>query len=107
MSVHWNNEELARKFNVDSEMLKPNTCILGYPAVTLDVEDLNEQGHMPPAKWAGLCKQSQNMRFFGKENPTEEDCKKVNILEHVHKRSSSNIYLAYYRRCASKCEQFA
>lgn len=34
--VYWNNEELANICGCESELLKPNALILGYPVITAD-----------------------------------------------------------------------
>lgn len=80
MSVHWNEEWLAELIGADSEMLKINNTILAYPATSIS--------KMPPNTEAFASKitkyqQTHNERFFGNDNPSEEQIEKLNTVNYI------------------------
>lgn len=80
MGVHWQDELLKEKFNVSSEMFKPNAIILGYAltdhmAMKKGVSANNEGAK----KFAELA----NKAAFGKEYPSEEELKEASPVNYV------------------------
>lgn len=84
MSVHWHDEWLAELIGANSEMLKINNSILAYPATSMN--------KMPPNTEAFASKitkyqQTHNERFFGNDNPSEEQIEKVNTVNYISKKT--------------------
>lgn len=80
MGVHWDDELLKEKFNVDSELFKPNAIILGYTvadhmAMKKGVSANNEGDK----KFAELA----NKAAFGKEFPSEEELMEASPVNYV------------------------
>lgn len=40
LGVHWQDDLLKEKFNVDSELFRPNGLILGYPVLNINLKTI-------------------------------------------------------------------
>lgn len=101
LGVHWQDELLKEKFNVSSEMFKPNAIILGY-ALTDHMVMKKEV----PANNEGAKKFAElaNKAAFGKEYPSEEELKEASPVNYVtekvppifiwHTADDASVYVA-------------
>jgi len=80
MGVHWQDELLASKFGVDSELFKPSTLILGYPLT--DYILMKKGVHVASADTIAF-QEFANKVIFGKSNPTDEELMKVSPANYV------------------------
>lgn len=80
LGVHWQADFLQDKFNVSSEMLKPNAMILSYPLLDFELEcsaaELNN-------KFDDKFREISNMAVFGAAVPDKVAMEKVNAIHKV------------------------
>lgn len=81
LGVHWQDELLKEKFNVDNELFKPNGLILGYPVLdyTLMKELMLEKGD----KFLERYWEVSNNALFGEPNPSDEYIKELSPVNYV------------------------
>ncbi len=80
MGVHWQDELLKEKFNVGSEMFKPNAIILGY---ALTDHTVMKKGVSANNEGAKKFAELANKAAFGKEYPSEEELKEASPVNYV------------------------
>ncbi|AGF55656.1 acetyl esterase/lipase [Clostridium saccharoperbutylacetonicum] len=81
LGVHWQDELLKEKFNVNSDLFKPNGMILGYPLLDnilmkellLEVNDKSLEQY-----WRLSC-----YSLSGESEPSDEYLKKLSPVNHV------------------------
>ena len=81
LGVHWQDELLKEKFNVDSELFKPNGLILGYPVLDYNLmEELMLEKNDKSLKefW-----EISNNALFGEPNPSHEYLKELSPVNYV------------------------
>lgn len=101
MGVHWQDELLKEKFNVDSEMFKPNAIILSY---TLTDHMVMKKGLNPNNEEAKKFAELANKAAFGKENPSDEELLEASPVNYVtekvpptfiwHTADDADVYVA-------------
>ncbi|MDU6340454.1 MAG: alpha/beta hydrolase [Clostridium sp.] len=84
MSVHWHDKWLADLAEATNEEIKVNCSILGYPATSL--------GKMTPNTEAFASRiidkpQTHNLRFFGTEDPSDEQIVRANTVNYISKNT--------------------
>ncbi|URZ04202.1 alpha/beta hydrolase [Clostridium felsineum] len=85
MGVHWKDDLLRDKFQVESEMFKYNSIILGYPL--LDYEVMKEKLEESSDKMLRGLFEISNKAVFGKVEPTDEELKKLSPVNYVSKNT--------------------
>lgn len=81
MATRWNEKELASSLNTTNDMLKIDLAILGYPMVYLKKPfPKNDYGFASKLIENPL---TANERYFGTDEPTEDDLYNFNGLNHV------------------------
>lgn len=81
LGVHWQDELLKEKFDVDSELFKPNGLILGYPVLdyTLIKELMLKKGD----KFSERFWEVSNNALFGEANPSDEYLRELSPVNYV------------------------
>src|SRR5699024_7289464 len=81
MATRWNEKELADALGTTNDMLKIDLAILGYPMVYLKKPfPKNDYGFASKLIETPL---TANERYFGTDEPTEDDLYNFNSLNHV------------------------
>lgn len=81
LGVFWKSDFLKEKFHVDSDILKPNALILGYPVT--DYTELLKDWHGDlNGKKLNLSELSRKM-VFGTSNPTKDQMEKASPVNFV------------------------
>jgi len=70
LATRWHEPELAEKLGVDSDTLKPNAVIMGYPV--LDYMRMKEMSAVSGDPFADTMWKTSNQAIFGTEIPTDE-----------------------------------
>jgi acetyl esterase/lipase len=81
LGVHWQDELLKEKFNVDSELFKPNGLILGYPV--LDYAVMKEIMIEKKDKSLDDFWKISNNALFGEGTPSDEYLKELSPVNYV------------------------
>lgn len=83
LGVHWQDDLLKEKFNVDSELFKPNAIIIGYGLTD----------HMAMKKGASFSNEGAkkfaelaNKAAFGKEYPSDEELMNASPVNYVSEK---------------------
>lgn len=113
MGVHWQDEMLTSKFSVDSELLRPNALILGYP---LTDYILMKREIDPNNAGAIAFHEISNKVVFGKSNPTDEELMKLSPANYVsdktpptflwHTADDESVYVANSLRFATMLTKY-
>ena len=81
LGVHWQDDLLKEKFNVESELFKPNGIILGYPVLDYNLmEELMVEKNDKSLKefW-----EISNNALFGEPYPSKEYLKELSPVNYV------------------------
>ena len=85
LGIHWDDNMLKEKFNVESELFKPNGMILGYPVTDyILMKELMEEATDEHLKESW---ELSGKSFFGKDNPSEEDFKSASPAYNVSSKT--------------------
>ena len=85
LGVHWQDDLLKEKFNVDSELFKPNGLILGYPV--LDYNLMKELMLQKNDKFLREFWEVSNNALFGEPNPSDEYLKELSPVNYVSSKT--------------------
>lgn len=81
LGVHWQDDLLKEKFNVESQLFKPNGIILGYPVLDYNLmEELMLEKNDKSLKeyW-----ELSNNALFGEPNPSHEYLKELSPVNYI------------------------
>lgn len=81
LGVHWQDDLLKEKFNVESQLFKPNGIILGYPVLDYNLmEELMLEKNDKSLKeyW-----ELSNSALFGEPNPSHEYLKELSPVNYI------------------------
>lgn len=81
MGVHWQDDFLKEKFEINSEVFKPNALILGYPL--LDYNIMKEKLDENPIEFLNGFWEVSNKAIFGKINLTEVELAELSVTNYV------------------------
>ncbi|HEX3032729.1 MAG TPA: alpha/beta hydrolase [Bacillota bacterium] len=81
LGVYWNSDFLKEKFGGNSELLRPNAAILSYPLIDFKLMSMNWFTEVN-GEQVNLS-QIAVRKFFGTQQPTEEQVAAVNLAGHV------------------------
>ncbi|MCM8710341.1 alpha/beta hydrolase [Clostridium sp. SYSU_GA19001] len=113
MGVHWQDELLTSKFNVDSELFRPRALILGYPLTDYILMKKEALSDNPGAV---AFQEFSNKVVFGKSNPTEEELMKLSPANYVsdktpptfiwHTANDESVYVSNSLRFATMLTKY-
>ncbi|EKQ50897.1 MULTISPECIES: alpha/beta hydrolase [unclassified Clostridium] len=81
LGVHWQDDLLKEKFNVESQLFKPNGIILGYPV--LDYMLMEELKLEKNDEFLNQFWEVSNKALFGEPNPSQEYLKELSPVNFV------------------------
>ncbi|WP_238917762.1 alpha/beta hydrolase [Clostridium sp. YIM B02555] len=85
LGVHWQDELLKRKFDVDNELFKPNGMILGYPV--LDYALMKEVLVETNDKFLHEFWRVSNDSIFGEPEPSNEYIEKLALTNYITEKT--------------------
>ncbi|WP_084245054.1 alpha/beta hydrolase [Planomicrobium okeanokoites] len=81
LSVHWNSDLLKEKFNVNAEMFKPNSVILGYPV--LDYQLMKEKVDLEGNADIKRLRKLSNKALFGISDPSPLQISELSPVNYI------------------------